>query len=54
MKKTKCKTCYGYGMWAWGDASPMGPIDASEGTPTISCPECGAKKPKHTSKAWYT
>jgi len=37
-----CSTCYGYGLWGWGDPSPMGPLDASEGTPTIACPECGA------------
>lgn len=37
-----CKTCYGYGLWGVGDACPMGRIDASDGMPTIPCPECGA------------
>lgn len=37
-----CQTCYGYGLWAVGDPVPMGPIDAMDGLPTISCPECGA------------
>ena len=40
----KCKTCYGYGLHYLGDASPVGPIDASDGYPTIPCPECGANK----------
>jgi hypothetical protein len=39
---TKCKTCRGYGLWYYGDPSPMGPVDASDGMPTIPCPECGA------------
>lgn len=46
----KCKTCYGFGMWAIGDPSPMGPGDAGcinpdkpvPGYPTIPCPSCGA------------
>lgn len=37
----KCKTCYGYGLWTDGTA-PMGPMDASDGMPTIPCPECKA------------
>jgi len=37
-----CSRCFGFGLWAWGDASPMGKIDAGDGTPTIRCPECGA------------
>ena len=37
-----CKTCYGYGLWALGDNSPMGRMDANDGTPTVKCPECGA------------
>jgi hypothetical protein len=41
---TSCDTCYGNGMWAWGDASPMGPMDAGDGFPTIECPECGASR----------
>ena len=32
----------GYGLWAIGDPSPMGPIDAGDGMPTIPCPTCGA------------
>jgi len=38
----KCSVCYGYGMWAIGFSSPMGPIDAQDGCPTKPCPECGA------------
>jgi len=38
----KCTTCWGYGLWAMGEASPMGPMDASDGMPTKACPECGA------------
>lgn len=48
MKKTKktkacskCSSCYGYGLWPDGTA-PMGPIDASDGMPTIECQECKA------------
>lgn len=37
----KCGTCWGSGMWPDGTA-PMGPMDASDGMPTIACPECGA------------
>ena len=44
MKNKQCKTCRGYGLWAIGDASPMGPIDASEGYNTIPCPTCGANQ----------
>ena len=40
--KSKCKTCMGYGLWAFGDPSPVGPMDASDGIPTKTCPECGA------------
>lgn len=44
-KKTKkCNSCEGYGLWSMGDASPMGPMDASDGMPTKACPECGANK----------
>jgi hypothetical protein len=38
----KCKTCYGYGIWAWGDPVGVGPMDAHDGVPTLPCPECGA------------
>ena len=38
----KCGTCNGWGLWAMGDASPMGPMDGSDGMPTRACPECGA------------
>ena len=41
-KEKKCKTCYGYGLWAIGEPIPMGPIDAGDGMPTKKCPECGA------------
>jgi hypothetical protein len=37
----KCGTCWGNGLWPDGTA-PMGPMDASDGMPTIPCPECGA------------
>jgi len=37
-----CRTCLGHGLWGMGDPSPMGPIDAADGYPTIPCPECGA------------
>ena len=43
IKKT-CGTCYGLGMWATGDPSPMGPMDAEDGMPTMKCPECGANR----------
>lgn len=45
MKRTEsskiCKTCFGFGMWPDGTAG-MGPLDASDGMPTIECPECKA------------
>ncbi len=40
-KGNKCKTCWGYGLWAIGDPCPMGPMD-SHGCPSKKCPECGA------------
>ena len=56
-KMKKCKTCYGFGLWVWGAPSPMGPMDAQDGTPTKACPECGANanpmkvaKPPKTKK----
>jgi hypothetical protein len=39
---TECGTCNGFGLWACGDATPMGRMDASDGMPTKACPECGA------------
>ena len=42
-KTAKCATCYGHGLWPDGTA-PMGPMDASDGMPTIACPECGANR----------
>ena len=45
----KCNTCYGYGMWPDGTA-PMGPLDASDGMPTITCTECGANAIPSTLK----
>lgn len=48
----KCKTCFGYGLHYLGEATPVGPIDASDGYPTIPCPECGKSanpiKPNNT------
>jgi len=41
-KEKVCKTCLGFGLWAMGDPSPMGLMDAGDGFPTIECPECGA------------
>jgi hypothetical protein len=41
----KCKTCFGFGIWAIGDPSPVGPIDAADGVPTKACPECGSGNP---------
>jgi hypothetical protein len=42
VKEKSCKTCWGFGMHALGEACPMGPMDASDGMPTVACPECGA------------
>ena len=39
--KSDCGTCWGNGLWPDGTA-PMGPMDASDGMPTMACPECGA------------
>lgn len=43
-----CKTCYGFGLWAIGPPSPMGPLDFRDGMPTKKCPECsrGGKNAK--------
>ena len=46
--KQKCRTCMGYGLWAWDSIAdryntihrPMGEMDAGDGYPTIECPEC--------------
>lgn len=40
-KVKKCSGCFGFGLWAVGDAVPMGPMDAADGMPTKSCPVCG-------------
>lgn len=40
--KNTCKTCLGYGVWKIGDASPLGPVDFSDGIEGQTCPECGA------------
>ena len=40
--KEKCSTCFGYGLWAIGDPSPMGEMDCHDGCPTKKCPECNA------------
>jgi len=42
MKNNQKECCYGFGLWAIGDACPMGPMDAKDGMPTIACPECGS------------
>lgn len=48
----KCSTCNGFGLWAIGDPSPMGGMDAADGCPVKKCPECGANGiPKNT---WRT
>lgn len=49
---SKCPACYGHGLWAVGDPSPVGPMDASDGVPTKRCPVCGAggKNEKRTRK----
>ena len=44
----KCHTCLGFGLWAIGDSSPIGPMDAHDGVPTKPCPECGANKNQYT------
>lgn len=41
-QQKKCSTCHGYGLWAMGDPSPMGAMDAQDGYSTRPCPECGA------------
>lgn len=41
-KVSSCKICKGFGLWAMGDALPMGAIDAMEGYYTVPCPSCGA------------
>ena len=38
----KCNTCWGYGLWAIGESSPMGPIDYEDGEPNKKCPKCGS------------
>lgn len=44
MKKKKCDRCLGFGLHAIGSQSPMGPMDAEDGMPTVACPICGANK----------
>lgn len=40
---SKCKFCFGYGLWGIGDPCPIGPSDAASRLfPTVACPECGA------------
>ena len=46
-----CKKCEGFGLWDMGTPSPMGPMDAADGFPTLPCPECGADaNPKKVRK----
>jgi len=42
ISKGKCTTCRGFGLWAIGCPTPMGPMDCGDGMPTKKCPECGA------------
>jgi rubrerythrin len=49
-KKRECKECLGYGLWRWGDPSPMGSMDARDGCPTKPCPICGADYNKVSEK----
>ena len=51
-KGNKCKTCWGYGLWAVGFPCPMGPMDFGDGMPNKICPECGAGR-KEESKFRY-
>lgn len=37
----KCKTCYGYGLWAVGEPNPVTLMDVNVGMPTLRCPGCG-------------
>lgn len=50
-KKSKCKTCYGYGLWGIGRSCPIGEMDASDGMPTKKCPECGANPNDYFKKS---
>jgi len=46
-----CSTCLGHGLWADKSGRPMGPMDAADGIPTRTCPECGAStNPKRGSR----
>jgi len=36
----KCTTCYGYGLWPFGEPCPIGPMDYKD-YGSIKCPECG-------------
>lgn len=41
-EENKCSVCIWFrGLWGLGVPSPMGPMDASDGLPTIKCPKCG-------------
>lgn len=42
LPKKECEHCYGFGLWAIGGASPMGPTDAEDGYPTLKCKSCGS------------
>jgi hypothetical protein len=42
ISKGKCTICRGFGLWGVGDKSPMGPMDARDGCPTVECPKCHA------------
>jgi len=47
---TACTACLGYGLRAWGDASPIGHMEARDGCPTLACPECGANANPSTGR----
>ena len=38
----KCDVCWGYGLWALGDAVPMEPIDFMGGLPNKKYSKCGS------------
>ena len=50
-ENSKCKMCWGWGLWGIGDNCQMGPMDFRDGSPTIKCPECGAGNRK---EYWLT
>ncbi len=49
--KKKCNTCNGFGLWEFGEHTPMGDLDAKEGYYTLPCPECKANANPRKVKA---